>query len=877
MSEFGLRIRNYQASTVYECNLGVREKYDFKEAMFSNSLFLDFLLENDIEVRADGSTRDIIGLDFDYGTRSYEKEEEHLKKIARKALDEYRHAYLTNDTYALKKIIGKREKINQLLLDAHKNKDDFISLSKNEIRTFYYNNGVDIKYPIWKRTKTSGRSSVITGYETIHYKMLYRSTGKAKKGSCMFIREELFDKARKFLYMGIKLPYENPMIVEISAYAPLSSSAIVGRVKIDPSNILVLKDVDRFMTSDVISIETDEEKHCHAIRRKDYKVKNTLFDGQALIDSSIFPEWGNGYILLRHHFCKMAAFSSNIQLFFKDYFGDDYETATVTDMFGNTMYVKDVLLITTDNAMKWLKFDVGYDYWSEWVRANGCNFGIVKTAHESKLGMVQKMSYQMINALDLNTMDKVVQESVDYITKLKFDDEAFLDYLDKNKNFSNDFEVLIALVKQDPMFVRCDYFRKRRETIIKNYVLNFRSGKVIQNGENLVIVGSPYAMLLYATCGDESIVDMDDTFVTEEVAIQCYTPRFNDGEYLAEFRSPFNGRNNMGYLHNKYDDRLIKYFNFTNQIVAVNMNGTNFQDKNNGSDMDSDSIYTTNQEAIVSHAKWCCENYLTIVNNIPKEKNVYYNTLNDYALIDNNTAASQLTIGESSNLAQLALTYSYNYEDSKYEDFVAVLSVLAQVSIDNAKRKFDIDLTSEIKRIKDDMDIQDNKYPVFWGIIKKGFNKKNINKQLVCPMNYLSKVRFKQDYASTSTLPISFFFMKYPLDVKRHKCIKVEELISKYSLNLLNGAKDDSVHNESDFVLRSDFEDLINDIRQVSISKNYVGLMSWLIDRAFIVTPKVKGKKNIIETKLSKNKTLLLNTLYQVNKNNLLSCFSANI
>lgn len=50
------------------------------------------------------------------------------------------------------------------------------------------------------------------------------------------------------------------------------------------------------------------------------------------------------------------------------------------------------------------------------------------------------------------------------------------------------------------------------------------------------------------------------------------------------------------------------------------MNGTDFQDRNNGSDMDSDSIYTTNQADIVLHAKDCKEKYLTIVNNIPKDQ-----------------------------------------------------------------------------------------------------------------------------------------------------------------------------------------------------------------------------------------------------------------
>lgn len=97
----------------------------------------------------------------------------------------------------------------------------------------------------------------------------------------------------------------------------------------------------------------------------------------------------------------------------------------------------------------------------------------------------------------------------------------------------------------------------------------------------------------------------------------------------------------------------------------------------NGSDQDSDTIYVTNQPQIVAHAKYCYENYPTIVNNIPKDANHYDNTPEDFALIDNNLANSQLLIGSSSNLAALSLTYSYNFKDQKFQDYVCILSVLA--------------------------------------------------------------------------------------------------------------------------------------------------------------------------------------------------------
>lgn len=869
IGEFGIKIKNIEASTLYEYNNGVRDHYEYKDAMFTNSLFHDFLKENGLKVWNEESTRDLICLEFNFGSRSYEEEKEHLINIAKKARTEYKLAKSKKYKTQIIKKKNKRNKIASLIQYAKENKDNYHKHTKEEIREIFYNDGVNVEYISKKR------NGEIKKLEVIHYKMLYRSTGKAKKGSCMFIRDRLYKKAINFLYMGIKLPKNNAPIVEISAYTPLVSSAIVEKVKINPKNILILKDIDRTFKTDVVSIETDENKHCSAKHISDYILKNTLFDGQALIDSSIFPSWGNGYILLRHHFCKMASFCCNIQKFFMDYFGERYYTATVEDMFGNKHYVKDIELITTDNAMKWLKFDISYEYWCEKVYENNCMFGIVKTAHPSKLGNVQRMSYQMVNSLDENIMDNIVKESVDYIVKLKQDNNEFLKFLEKNKNFSNDFEVLISLCEQNSDFTRSVYFRQRKRKIIENYVFNLKSGKVIQNADNLVIVGSPYAMLLYAATGLEASVDDDDTFFVEDGTIQCYTERFNSGEYLAFFRSPFNSKNNLTYLHNTYNKKFDKYFNFGKQVIAVNMNGTDFQDRNNGSDQDSDSGYTTNQIDIVEHARKCYIDYPTIVNNIPKEKNVYSNTMSDFAKLDNNLSNSQLDIGESSNLAQIAQTYACNFNDKKYIDYVCILSVIAQIAIDSAKRRFDMDTTEEIRRIKKDMDITKHKYPAFWSVIKKEFNKKNINPNLHCPMNYLYDLSIPEFHSTETTLPMSHFFLKPVINVNRKSCKKVEELISKYSIKLFEYNTSES-NEEGYLLLRNDFNDMINDIQKVKISKNYIGLFAWLIDRAFMISPQVFRNNVKIKSTISKNKSILLKTLYQVNSAVLLKCFSKN-
>lgn len=348
ISEYGVKINNFQAGSIYDVNLGVREQYHATPAMLTNSLFLDFLENNGLKVSKNGFSRDVICIQFDYGSDSYEQALAKINKAVKANRIERKRIKATGNKNHIKQIEYKKRQIAKRKRFVEDNKDLFNRNTKQKLREDFYVNGVDIKYPKYDK------SGKISDYSVVHYKMLYRTPGKAKKGTCMFIRSGLYKRAHNFLWMGLKLPKKNAPIVEIGAYSSLITSTIEGRIKIEPENILILKDVDSFFNTNVISIETDENKQCHAVLRDNYRVKNTLFDGQALIDESIFPDWGNGYILLRQHFFKAAAFCTKIQKYFKDYFGDNYETAKVTDMWGNEHYAKDIKMITTDNAIKWL-------------------------------------------------------------------------------------------------------------------------------------------------------------------------------------------------------------------------------------------------------------------------------------------------------------------------------------------------------------------------------------------------------------------------------------------------------------------------------------------------------------------------------------------
>ena len=86
---------------------------------------------------------------------------------------------------------------------------------------------------------------------------------------------------------------------------------------------------------------------------------------------------------------------------------------------------------------------------------------------------------------------------------------------------------------------------------------------------------------------------------------------------------------------------------------------------------------------------------------------------------------------------------------------------------------------------------------------------------------------------------------------------------------------------EDYLLLRADFDKLVEDIRKVYLSKSYFGLTSWLIDRAFCITPYAKAcanrSVNTTQTKLNNNRALLLKVLYRISPNAILAVFSNKI
>ena len=900
---------------LYDVNLGIRDYFTYTEAMLNNSLFSRYLKAIGLDIHknkqnGNESTRDIVCLDFDFGSRAYEDELKRLEGLLK--------TDISNES---------KKRINAAIERVKQNKALYSEKKRGEIRDKFYNEGVDITY------KIKDKEGNVKNEQTIHYKMLFRTSAKAKLGQVIFINQKLYKKAFDWLTMGLgnKMAKNNAKIVEMSAYSPLTTSTIVGTLHIPVNNILILKDKDSYFTTiaNIVKAETytdkkgNEKKRC-IVEQKETEVKNTVWDGMGIIETEMLPESVNGMALLRNHWFKMCGVRGHLQLFFQDWCKDngyDYSTYQIQDMFGNWHYLKDIKVITTDNAIKWKKFidimggtpEAAYSYWCNRISLDGDIFGIVKTDHPSKLGEYQQLSYQMINSLPCSKDDvkNIAQNSIDYVELIKQDNDVFEAFLRKNANEINHYEMLADLYRHNKEFGNSKWFREEKKRIISNHVHYLRKGKIQVNGDNLTVFGNPYGLLLYAV-GDDW--EKDPTLQKEQGCIQCYTNRFDDGEYLAGFRSPQNSPNNVCYFHNVKGEIFEKYFDFSNNIIAVNCIGTDGQARANGMDFDSDFMLVTNQKEIVASAKRCYEEYPTIVNSLKESGITYNNTKSDYAVMDNKFASSKMGIGWASNLAQLAMTYYWteiskeNPDEEKvkqlYDNFV-ILSVVAQLIIDSCKRLYEIDGEEEIKRISKmpcmtmKREIADSEgtaktikcdYPKFMKYTKeikytkdgkelpfadvnetKAKLRNRINDELLCPMNWLEEWFDKIQGATTSdTTPTAEFFIKMNGKANTRQMSKVRTLVEEFdtfSKYLFATEKDEKIVAEK---LIQESNALLEKLKKIKIGN--IVTINRLIETSLGLGTGVGASSKMADA-YNKPTKRILNYLYKINKEKFLYHF----
>lgn len=326
-------------------------------------------------------------------------------------------------------------------------------------------------------------------------------------------------------------------------------------------------------------------------------------------------------------------------------------------------------------------------------------------------------------------------------------------------------------------------------------------------------------------------------------------------------------------------------------------------------------MLVTSQKEIVKASKICYENYPTVVNALKESGVSYQNTKTAYADMDNKFSGTQMGIGWSSNLAQLAMTYYWtelakeNPDESllkEYYDNFTILAVLAQLVIDSCKRSFEIDGEEEIKRISklpcmsltktiegDNGKIKTIKcdFPEFMRYTReiphtkdgkelplevvsknKAKLRRRINPDLQCPMNWLEEWLDKiQNISSVNTIPTKEFFIKMDGEANRRQMAAIMELVKEYD-NYVKSFNANPTKSEDEYVFTiiEKAEAILEKLKSINVRN--VLTINRLIEVALGLSNEVGAsyKRQYDPAKYTRK---LLNLLYKYNKDRFLANF----
>lgn len=538
----------------------------------------------------------------------------------------------------------------------------------------------------------------------IKYCRMKRSAGSARVGKCLFINELLFKPLLKFSSGNIDIKAGQEIdLAAYESYISLPSSSIIDTIPIRPENILLIDDYNSVFREDVI--ETHDKNGCLKTNESNCEIINSIWDGQSLLDVSLFGNYAKyGMLLLRSLMFKSCCFNCNIQKWFQDNHITD-----ISQLNGKTRAVKieDIKLITTPSSIKYLKFDT----WDNWLDHLYLNFGIVK--HDKKThffgGRLVQTHYQLLNTLQMTKEDvrNFLQPSLEFAQMLRDRPEvvrAYIKYPDVNeiKALSHSMysknDVVYNLMCINENFTNTKYYQEFLIDLLRAYYKNLKNGHVYVTGNYSTLLGNPMEMLQQAigTFDGKSQLGIHN----------IHSTRFAYGKTLLASRSPHVTIGNIWLPHNTENEMIDCYFNLTDEIVCINSINENVLQRLSGADFDSDTVLLTDNEILIRAAEKNYSLFKTPTSSVSARKVKRYYTPAEQADLDIKISINK--IGEIVNLSQElnSLLWDKMYHGADYTDIkelyydICKLDIMSGIEIDKAKKEFDIENGKELDKLR---------------------------------------------------------------------------------------------------------------------------------------------------------------------------------
>ena len=575
--------------------------------------------------------------------------------------------------------------------------------AKDNIKTC--NNVADIRSDIYEN------GFVCEGIKYVRFK---RSSGSSRVGKCLFINERLYDAMHEWEMCGIQVDEGQDIdLAALEPYIALTLSSIIDTIEIKPENILVVDDYKSVFHERAIATRLIDGQLIS--KPEDVEISNSIWDGQSLMDRSLFGEYSNkGMLLLRARFFKSCCFNANIQQWFADH---GIKKISQLNGYTRAKKIEDVKLITTPSSIKYLKFGT----LDQWLDTLETTFGVVKYEKKTHFfdGRMVQTHYQLINTLQMTyeEVEQFIKPSLDYARMIKTDpavlrhqisyqyqspDDTFYTKAVTSKN-----DIIYRLLGMNDRFAKTKMYRNFCNDLIKSFIKNLRCGHVLVRGNYSTLCGNPIEMLKMA------IGQFDGKSIIERNTVHC--EMFENGKELLGSRSPHVTIGNILVTKNVIRPEIARYMNPTNEIVYVNSIQENLLERLSGADFDSDTMMLTDNEILVTAAKRNYDNFPVPTKLVESAKRKRKYTNREKADLDIKTSVNK--IGEIINLSQElnSILWDRINKGASIEDVmelycdISQLDVMSNLEIDSAKRENPANNTCELQLLKKKYDVRDKK------------------------------------------------------------------------------------------------------------------------------------------------------------------------
>lgn len=575
--------------------------------------------------------------------------------------------------------------------------------AKDNIKTC--NNVADIRSDIYEN------GFVCEGIKYVRFK---RSSGSSRVGKCLFINERLYDAMHEWEMCGIQVDEGQDIdLAALEPYIALTLSSIIDTIEIKPENILVVDDYKSVFHERAIATRLIDGQLIS--KPEDVEISNSIWDGQSLMDRSLFGEYSNkGMLLLRARFFKSCCFNANIQQWFADH---GIKKISQLNGYTRAKKIEDVKLITTPSSIKYLKFGT----LDQWLDTLETTFGVVKYEKKTHFfdGRMVQTHYQLINTLQMTyeEVEQFIKPSLDYARMIKTDpavlrhqisyqyqspDDTFYTKAVTSKN-----DIIYRLLGMNDRFAKTKMYRNFCNDLIKSFIKNLRCGHVLVRGNYSTLCGNPIEMLKMA------IGQFDGKSIIERNTVHC--EMFENGKELLGSRSPHVTIGNILVTKNVIRPEIARYMNPTNEIVYVNSIQENLLERLSGADFDSDTMMLTDNEILVTAAKRNYDNFPVPTKLVESAKRKRKYTNREKADLDIKTSVNK--IGEIINLSQElnSILWDRINKGASIEDVmelycdISQLDVMSNLEIDSAKRENPANNTRELQLLKKKYDVRDKK------------------------------------------------------------------------------------------------------------------------------------------------------------------------